>query len=149
MYRKIVAAPPGFVSSSNGNGVNAAPPVDTVDEDFGITEEDEAAMRAIEEEEDEERREKEAVRKAIADVERVERAEEEAHRPPVEETREARDERQRREAREERQKQKPFWMPSGIEEVLEEQPKWGLLAAVLEEIEEELHWAPEDLSQSR
>lgn len=119
-----------------------------VEEDFGITEEDEAAMRAIEEEEDEERREKEAVRKAIAEVEKLEREEEEAKRPPaVEETREAREERQRREQREEYKNQKPFWIPSGIEEVLEEQPKWALLAAVLEEIEEELHWAPEDLSQ--
>lgn len=36
------------------------------------------------------------------------------------------------------------WIPPNIEPVLEEQPKWELLAAVLEEIENDLHWAPID-----
>jgi DNA excision repair protein ERCC-4 len=40
-------------------------------------------------------------------------------------------------------------LPPGAEPILEEQPKWALLAAVLDEIENELHWAPVDLSESR
>lgn len=35
-------------------------------------------------------------------------------------------------------------LPAGITSVLEEQPKWALLADVLAEIEEELFWAPID-----
>lgn len=41
-------------------------------------------------------------------------------------------------AREE--EKKDSWLPPGIEPVLEEQPKWMLLAGVLEEIEEDLYW---------
>ncbi|GAA5918704.1 hypothetical protein JCM5296_003677 [Sporobolomyces johnsonii] len=36
------------------------------------------------------------------------------------------------------------WLPPGVEPVLEEQPKWLLLAEVLEEIENHMHWAPID-----
>ena len=33
---------------------------------------------------------------------------------------------------------RPRWLPSGVEPVLEELPKWNLLADVIQEIEEEL-----------
>jgi len=33
---------------------------------------------------------------------------------------------------------KPAWLPRGMQPVLEELPKWSLLAAVLQEIEEEI-----------
>ncbi|GAA5870265.1 hypothetical protein JCM8547_006590, partial [Rhodosporidiobolus lusitaniae] len=36
------------------------------------------------------------------------------------------------------------WQPPGVEPVLEEQPKWLLLADVVEEIETQMHWAPFD-----
>ena len=36
------------------------------------------------------------------------------------------------------------WLPPGYVSVLEEQPKWGLLADVLREIENEMHFAPVD-----
>ncbi|GAA5880947.1 hypothetical protein JCM16303_005184 [Sporobolomyces ruberrimus] len=36
------------------------------------------------------------------------------------------------------------WLPPGVEPVLEEQPKWLLLAEVLEEIETQMHWAAVD-----
>ena len=39
-------------------------------------------------------------------------------------------------------------LPPGVEPVLEEQPKWSLLADVLEEIETALHWSPIDVGQS-
>ena len=39
-------------------------------------------------------------------------------------------------------------LPPGVEPVLEEQPKWALLADVLEEIEVDLHWSPIDVGQS-
>lgn len=39
-------------------------------------------------------------------------------------------------------------LPPGVDPVLEEQPKWALLADVLDEIENEMHWAPVDQSQS-
>ncbi|KAM0752073.1 hypothetical protein T439DRAFT_312194 [Meredithblackwellia eburnea MCA 4105] len=35
-------------------------------------------------------------------------------------------------------------LPEGIESVLEEQPKWALLAEVLDEIEQQLYWSPVD-----
>jgi DNA excision repair protein ERCC-4 len=46
-----------------------------------------------------------------------------------------------------RAKQKPRvrFLPPGVEPVLEEQPKWQLLAELLDEIEEGLHWAPVDI----
>lgn len=36
------------------------------------------------------------------------------------------------------------WQPPGVEPVLEEQPKWLLLADVLDEIETQMHWADHD-----
>jgi DNA excision repair protein ERCC-4 len=44
---------------------------------------------------------------------------------------------------------KTDWIPPGIEPVLEEQPKWLLLADVLDEIETDMHWAPVDVRESR
>lgn len=38
------------------------------------------------------------------------------------------------------------WTPKHVEPVLEEQPKWLLLADVLDEIENDMHWAPIDPS---
>lgn len=35
------------------------------------------------------------------------------------------------------------WLPPGTQPVLEEQPKWSLLADVLAEIEDELHFSPD------
>ena len=32
----------------------------------------------------------------------------------------------------------PFWVPPGMDPVLEEHPKWTLLAEILKEIEEEI-----------
>lgn len=40
------------------------------------------------------------------------------------------------------------WLPPGVEPVLEEQPKWLLLAEVLEEIETQMHWAAVDPRES-
>lgn len=37
-----------------------------------------------------------------------------------------------------RPKKRKMWIPEGMEPVLEELPKWGLLAQVLKEIEEEI-----------
>ncbi|GAA5973055.1 hypothetical protein JCM11641_000389 [Rhodosporidiobolus odoratus] len=39
---------------------------------------------------------------------------------------------------------KPRWAPPGVEPVLEEQPKWLLLADVLDEIEGQMYWAEHD-----
>lgn len=39
------------------------------------------------------------------------------------------------------------WIPPHVEPVLEEQPKWSLLADVLDEIENDLHWSPADTCQ--
>ena len=36
------------------------------------------------------------------------------------------------------QKVRPNWLPAGMDPVLEEQPKWSLVAAALQEIEEEM-----------
>jgi DNA excision repair protein ERCC-4 len=36
------------------------------------------------------------------------------------------------------------WVPPNVEPVLEEQPKWSLLADVLDEIENDLHWSAID-----
>lgn len=118
VYRKIVhekGPPKPFFGDQDGRSIA-----------------DEEALRAMElEEDDEEAREKEAVRKAIAQVEEFER------------TRDEIDERKKRLA-EKWQREHNTCIPAGIEEILEPQPKWGLLAAVLEEIEEDLHWAPID-----
>lgn len=48
----------------------------------------------------------------------------------------------------EKEKTKEWWAPPGVEPVLEEQPKWLLLADVLDEIENELHWGSVDPCQS-
>lgn len=45
-------------------------------------------------------------------------------------------------------KQRLWWMPPGLEAVLEENPKWHLLREVLDEIEQEVHWSTVDLSES-
>lgn len=92
-------------------------------------------LRNMEMEEDEEAREKEAVRRAIAEVEKME----EREKNEVEERK------KRLDAKWEREKNS--WKPNDVEEILEPQPKWSLLAEVLEEIEEELHWAPVDLGK--
>ncbi|GAA5948325.1 hypothetical protein JCM10213_000091 [Rhodosporidiobolus nylandii] len=39
---------------------------------------------------------------------------------------------------------RPRWSPPGVEPVLEEQPKWLLLADVLDEIETQMYWAEVD-----
>lgn len=43
---------------------------------------------------------------------------------------------------------RPSWLPDGMDPVLEELPKWSLLADVLKEIEEEM-MRQESLGQSR
>jgi DNA excision repair protein ERCC-4 len=42
------------------------------------------------------------------------------------------------------QRKRSRWQPPGVEAVLEEQPKWLLLADVLDEIETQMHWADHD-----
>lgn len=39
------------------------------------------------------------------------------------------------------EEERKWWMPLGTKPVLEEQPKWALLAQVMEEIEANLHWS--------
>lgn len=39
-----------------------------------------------------------------------------------------------------RRPRRPYWLPHGIDPVLEEQPKWHLLREVLDEIEQEIHF---------
>ena len=40
-------------------------------------------------------------------------------------------------------RQRTWWLPNGAEPVLEEQPKWGLLQEVLDEIEQHMYWGPD------
>lgn len=97
-------------------------------EEWGPTMEEEEAARAIEEMEASEKLgEKDGERRMKEAKEREERAERE---------------------REKKHKERLSWVPPGIVPVLEEQPKWQLLADVLAEIEEDLHWAPVDLRTS-
>lgn len=134
VYRKIVA---GSTLNSNGpNPIGSQNLLDFTGHNLdGYNEEEEAMLRNMEMEEDEEAREKEAVRRAIAEVEKME----EREKNEVEERK------KRLDAKWEREKNS--WKPNDVEEILEPQPKWSLLAEVLEEIEEELHWAPVDLGK--
>ncbi|PWN40252.1 hypothetical protein IE81DRAFT_325773 [Ceraceosorus guamensis] len=48
-----------------------------------------------------------------------------------------------------KKKDRLWWMPPGLEAVLEENPKWHLLREVLDEIEQEVHWSTVDLTQKQ
>lgn len=102
-------------------------------EDWGPTMEEEEALRAIEEMEESEKRAREGGLE-----------EDEERRRKATKEREEREERERKKRLDERLN----WVPPGIVPVLEEQPKWQLLADVLAEIEEDLHWSPVDLRAS-
>ena len=65
-------------------------------------------------------------------------AEEEAIMREMEEMED--DERRRKAAKDPRVK---WWLPNGAEPVLEEQPKWGLLQEVLDEVEQHMYWGPD------
>lgn len=41
-----------------------------------------------------------------------------------------------------------YWSPEGTVPILEEQPKWFVLREILDEIENQLHWAPVNLNES-
>lgn len=62
-------------------------------------------------------------------------AEEEAIMREMEEAEE--DNRKREAAKDPR---RTWWLPNGAEPVLEEQPKWGLLQEVLDEVEQHMYW---------
>ncbi|KAI5476750.1 DNA repair protein rad16 [Pseudohyphozyma bogoriensis] len=110
VYKKIEKPKPKLLAGDKGKE-KERDDSPFIDDDWGPTEEEEEAMRAIEESMMSEQR------KAMG-------------------------------LEEESPKKKPrareAWLPDDVEPVLEEQPKWLLLADVLEEIENDLYWSAAD-----
>lgn len=90
----------------------------------GPTEEEEQLLRDLEETA---RREKEARDRAAG----VTNAEDKEAMPPPQ-------------VPQPKKPKKKGWLPPGVDPVLEEQPKWMVLAEVLDEIETSIHFSPHD-----
>ncbi|BGO95154.1 hypothetical protein NBRC10512_001881 [Rhodotorula toruloides] len=93
----------------------------------GPTEEEEQLLRDLEETA---RREKEAKDRAAGVTNGEDKEDKDAMPPP--------------QVPKSQKPKKKGWLPPGVEPVLEEQPKWMVLAEVLDEIETSIHFSPYD-----
>ncbi|KAK4048124.1 DNA repair protein RAD16 [Microbotryomycetes sp. JL201] len=151
IQNRIEKATPGSASASNGSnghtnasGVRSSRemtidgfelPHDLEDDEFeldGPTEEEEEMLRQLEQEE-EDRRQRMGL-PPLNPTPILSAPDKGKMKVPDKEREKSRHERKR-----------PKWLPPGVEVVLEEQPKWLLLADVLAEVENEMQWGNVDL----